>query len=86
MKIVVWAYPTTAIVVQLVNNFGDDFPIEEEHVFMQDLMLTINNIVELNSVDEILFLGPASFANRFVERAADMFPNLKVSLEGENDD
>jgi len=87
LKIVVWAYPATAITVQLIHSFDqpiDDVPIEEQNVWMDDLIPTIKKMIDLREVDEACILGPASFTERIKDRIENNFPNLNVFLGDTN--
>ena len=74
----------TAINIQLTNNFNEE-PIEEENVWMDDVIPTINKLVSSNNVDELLLIGPTQFTGRIKDRIENVFPNLKVILGDEND-
>lgn len=77
-----------AINIQLINDFNqsvDDSPIEEQNVWMDDVIPTIRKMIDLRKVDELLLVGPAKFTDRIKDRIENNFPNLKVIL-GDNDD
>ena len=88
MKIVVWAYPATALVIQLINNLDqqiDDVPIEEENVWLDDLIPTLRKMMDLREVDELLLIGPESFTGHIKTRIETIFPNLNIILGAKHD-
>lgn len=83
MKLVVWAYPLTAINIQLVNSFDqpvDDVPIEEQSVWMDEVIPTIRKMIDLRDVDEACVIGPAQFTEHIKEKIEMNFPKLDVFL------
>ena len=88
MKIVVWAYPATALVIQLINSLDqqiDDVPIEEENVWLDDLIPTLRKMMDLREVDELLLIGPESFTGHIKTRIETIFPNLNIILGAKHD-
>lgn len=88
MKIVVWAYPATALVIQLIDSLDqqiDDVPIEEENVWLDDLIPTLRKMMDLREVDELLLIGPESFTGHIKTRIETIFPNLHIILGAKHD-
>lgn len=87
MKIVIWAYPLSAINIQLINSFDqpiDDVPIEEATVWTDELIPAIRKMIDLREVDEVYMIGPASFTEHLKTKIEMNFPKLEVFL-GDSD-
>lgn len=88
MKIVIWAYPARAIDIKLINSFEqpiDDVPIDEASAWMDTLIPTIQDMIQLRDVDEALVIGPTTFAKHIANKIETQIPNLIVHLGDYND-
>lgn len=83
MKILVWAFPAVALVVQVIEAIDHSeviTPIAEENVWMDNLIPTIDQFCKTWPINEILIIGPITFTEHIQDITQEAFPDKRVLL------
>jgi len=78
MKMLVWAFPATALVIQLFDEQVD--PVLEQQVWMDDLVPTVITLSQTHIINEVLVIGPISFTEHIQDMIQQALPNIPIIL------
>lgn len=79
MKTIVWAYPVTAVTIQVYENLEQEEPLYQENVWFDEIILTLRKLPDINQIDEIIVMGPSNYAGHVVEKIQDHFFDIQVT-------
>lgn len=80
MKTIVWAYPVTAVTIQVYKNLEQEEPLYQENVWFDEIIPTLRKLPDINQIDEIIVMGPSNYAGHVAEKIQNHFFDIQVTL------
>jgi len=81
LKVIVWAYPVTAVTIQTYNDLEtDEEPVYQNNVWLDEVIPTLRELPDISRVEEIIVMGPRKYAGHVAEKIEEHFWDIPVKL------